>query len=55
MNGLVDHVVELYFKGCTIEKAVKSVKGEIKKEILEKMIENYEGKRLQAKEEGGRT
>lgn len=42
----VNAVVELYFKGYTLERALKIVKGEIKKEVLEKTLKSYESRRL---------
>lgn len=42
MSGYVDAVMELYDKGLSIQAAVKLIKGEIKKEIVEKKINEIE-------------
>lgn len=42
MSGYVDAVMELCGKGLSVQEALKTIKSEIKKEIVEKKIDELE-------------
>lgn len=41
MNGYVNEVIRLYYKGYSAAEAIKIVKADMKIEALEKAVENY--------------
>lgn len=41
MNINVEEVVKLYFQGCSVEKAIKIIRPDIKQEVLERIFKNY--------------